>query len=123
MTTLTESLLNKSVLSPRSELGASLTAPIASRSAVPNLSCWIPVALALLLAPVLGAAAPTPMSAPAVWQYSVPLEAGTERRAYLWIPPDCRRTVSEIHRYCYLNGETWVRFLVCIELAPWSGSR
>ena len=28
---------------------------------------------------------------PNVWQYSVPLEAGTERRAYLWIPPDCHR--------------------------------
>jgi len=25
------------------------------------------------------------------WQFSVPLEAGTERRAYLWIPPRCRR--------------------------------
>jgi hypothetical protein len=24
-----------------------------------------------------------------VWQFSVPLESGTERRAYLWIPPDC----------------------------------
>jgi hypothetical protein len=24
-----------------------------------------------------------------VWQYSVPLENGTERRAYLWIPPAC----------------------------------
>lgn len=28
---------------------------------------------------------------PAVWQYSVPLEPGTERRAYLWIPPGCKR--------------------------------
>lgn len=25
----------------------------------------------------------------ATWQYSVPLEEGTERRAYLWIPPKC----------------------------------
>lgn len=25
------------------------------------------------------------------WQYSIPLEAGTERRAYLWIPPQCSR--------------------------------
>ena len=25
-----------------------------------------------------------------VWQYSVPLEKNTERRAYLWIPPACR---------------------------------
>jgi len=25
------------------------------------------------------------------WQYSIPLEAGTERRAYLWIPPNCSR--------------------------------
>ena len=24
------------------------------------------------------------------WQYSVPLEKGTERRAYLWIPPHCK---------------------------------
>ena len=25
-----------------------------------------------------------------VWQYSIPIELGTERRAYLWVPPDCR---------------------------------
>jgi hypothetical protein len=26
----------------------------------------------------------------ATWQFSVPLETGTERRAYLWIPPHCK---------------------------------
>lgn len=32
---------------------------------------------------------PASVQTTAVWQYSVPLEKGTERRAFLWIPPQC----------------------------------
>lgn len=48
---------------------------------------WLLISIA---APAL-AASPRPYTQPeaTVWQYSVPLEQGTERRAYLWIPPAC----------------------------------
>jgi len=47
--------------------------------------------LMLAHCPALEAQSQVTVSRDAVWQYSVPLEKGTERRAYLWIPPDCRR--------------------------------
>jgi hypothetical protein len=53
------------------------------------------VALAIFIAASISVADSTNAKADArsdssVWQYSVPLEAGTERRAYLWIPEHCR---------------------------------
>ena len=48
-------------------------------------------ALLILLCACEKANAEQPAPQPSnVWQYSVPLERGTERRAYLWIPPQCR---------------------------------
>jgi hypothetical protein len=46
------------------------------------------LALLLCLLSAVSSAQKTPQPA-TVWQYSVPLEPGTERRAYLWIPPQC----------------------------------
>ncbi|SNT35558.1 hypothetical protein SAMN05421770_10883 [Granulicella rosea] len=53
--------------------------------------CFKFVLLLLLTgAPLLAASTPSYTQPEAtVWQYSVPLEQGTERRAYLWIPPAC----------------------------------
>jgi len=64
---------------------------IEPRSAFPQFSRWVTVALALLSALNLRASAQTVLPAPGVWQYSVQLEADTQRRAYLWIPPDCKQ--------------------------------
>jgi hypothetical protein len=56
----------------------------------PQLCRWVALVFALVVAPCVRASAPDPASSTSVWQYSVPLEAGTERRAYLWIPVDCK---------------------------------
>jgi len=47
--------------------------------------------MALLLLAGASVSAKTMPQTTSVWQFSVPMEKGTERRAYLWIPPTCKR--------------------------------
>src|SRR5260370_16185876 len=55
------------------------------RASVVSYLCTLP-----LLAVLCTGIAQEQPTQDSTWQYSVALEKGTERRAYLWVPPRCK---------------------------------